>query len=103
MNPVLSAFVAELVLITYRGVSKDTTKQNPLAPLPVPAAYAGAFVVFAVLSTLPGRARTPAGVFAWGLVIATALNFYTETGAPQFAQKPLTFIAPDTVPNLKAK
>lgn len=101
MNTVFSALVVELALITYRGVSKDTTKQNPLPPFPVPASYVGAVVVFGLLGVLPGRAAAPAGVFAWGLVVATALNFYTETGAPRFTQKPLQFIAPDTVPQVK--
>ena len=103
MNTVITALLAEIVLITYRAASRDTTKTNPLAPFPVPAAYLGAFTVFGVLSVLPGRAQVPAGVFAWGLVIATGLNFYTSTGAPAFTQAPLTFIAPDTVPKKKAK
>jgi hypothetical protein len=99
VNTVLAALFAEVVLITYRAASKDTTKNNPLPPFPVPAAYVGAFTVFGVLAALPGRARVPAGVFAWGLVVATGLNFYTSTGAPAFAQAPLTIIAPDTVPS----
>lgn len=98
MNTVVAALLVELALLTYRGVSKGTTAANPVPPFPVPATYVGAFVVFGTLSVLPGQARVPAGVFAWGLVLATALNFYTETGAPRFAQAPLTFIAPDTVP-----
>lgn len=98
MNTVFTALVVELALITYRGVNKGATAANPIPPFPVPAQYVGALVVFGGLSVLPGRAAVPAGVFAWGLVVATALNFFTESGAPDFVKKPLTFIAPDTVP-----
>jgi hypothetical protein len=97
MNSILAALMVEVALLTYRGASKGSNAGNPLPPFPVPATYVGAFVVFGALSILPGRAQTPANVFAWGLVLATGLNFYTETGAPRFAQAPLTVIAPDTV------
>ena len=96
-NTVLTALVIETALITYRGVAKDAAKNNPLPPFPVPASYVGAVVVFGVLSVLPGRAAVPAGVFAWGLVVATALNFFNEPATPAFI-KNLKFIAPDTVP-----
>lgn len=99
MNSVLAALVVELALITYRGVSKGTNKNTPIPPVPVPAEYAGAVIVFGVLAVLPGRAQIPASVFAWGLVVATALNFYDKNGAPKFTQAPLTIIAPDTVPS----
>jgi hypothetical protein len=103
MNTVFTALLVELTLITYRGVNKGATAANPLPPFPVPAEYVGAVVVFGFLGLLPGRAATPAGVFAWGLVVATALNFFTESGAPDFVKKPLTFIAPDTVPVSKVE
>jgi hypothetical protein len=99
MNGVLAALIVELGLITYRGVSQGGLKGNPVAPLPVPAELAGAVIVFGVLSMIPGRGQTPATVFAWGLVLATGLNFYSETGAPRFTQAPLTFIAPGSVPS----
>jgi hypothetical protein len=92
---VLAALVAELVLITVRGNGADNQKFNPIPRIPVPAEYAGAFIVFGLLSLPTGRAQVPANVFAWGLVVATALNFFPETG-PNVKLPGLTFISPST-------
>jgi hypothetical protein len=94
MNGVISALFVELALITYRGASANNSTY-PINPLPVPAEYAGALIVFGALSIVPGRGQIPAAVFAWGLVVATALNFYGNT--PAALRQPLTFIAPGTV------
>ena len=93
MNGVIAALIVELGLITYRGGGTDTAKQNPISKIPVPAEYAGAFIVFGALSFANGRAAPAANVFAWGLVIATALNLFPETG-PKVNLPGLTFISP---------
>lgn len=91
---VLSALLVELALITYRGAT-GVDKRQPIAGLPVPAEYAGAFLVFGALSLIPGRGKAPATVFAWGLVIATALNLYPENGT-RVDVPGLTFISPSS-------
>lgn len=91
---VLSALLVELALITYRGAA-DRTRRQPLPGLPVPAEYASAFVVFGALSLIPGRGATPAAIFAWGLVVATTLNLFPETG-PRINLPGLTFLSPSS-------
>ena len=75
MSGILSAFMAEIILITYRGAKAGKlTKDLPVGHLPVPADYVGAMIIFGLLSALPGDLKRPAGVMGWGLVVATALN-----------------------------
>ena len=80
MGTLLSAWLAELVLITYRGATRGTTANNPIPHLPVPADYAGSFIIFGALSFIPGEGQRVAGLMGWGLVLATALNFYNPGG-----------------------
>jgi len=82
MTGVVTAFLAEIALITYRGTLRQT-KTQPLKGLPVPADYVGAFLVFTVLGALPGQAQRPATIFGWGLVAATLLNLYNPNGLPK--------------------
>ena len=93
MNGVIAALIVELGLITYRGAGAKNQTGNPISTIPVPAEYAGAFIVFGGLSFFSGRAALPAGVFAWGLVVATALNLFPETG-PKVNLPGLRFISP---------
>ena len=75
MSGILSAFMAEIILITYRGAKAGKlTKDLPVGHLPVPADYVGAMIIFGLLSALPGELKRPAGVMGWGIVVATALN-----------------------------
>ena len=89
MSAILSALLVEMTLITYRGGISGANKNNPIPHLPVPADYAGAVIIFGALSLLPGRASRPAGIFAWGLVLATGINLFTETNIPG-----ISFISP---------
>lgn len=91
---VLAALFVELALITYRGAAQPG-KVQPVAGLPVPAEYGGAILVFGALSFARGAGATPAALFAWGLVIATALNLFPESG-PTVNLPGLTFISPST-------
>jgi hypothetical protein len=93
MNGVIAALITELALITYRGAGTKNQTQNPIPKVPVPAEYAGAFIVFGILSFATGPAAAPANVFAWGLVAATVLNLFPETG-PTVNLPGLTFISP---------
>lgn len=89
MSGVISALLVEMALITWRGASQGTTKDNPIPHLPVPADYIGAAVIFGALSMVPGQAQRPATIFAWGLVLATALNLFADTSIPG-----ISFISP---------
>lgn len=91
---VLSALLVELAVITWRGAGK-ANRYQPIPGLPVPAEYASAFVVFGALTLVPGRGATPATIFAWGLVVATVLNLFPESG-PQVELPGLTFLSPST-------
>lgn len=90
---VLSALLVELALITYRGAAQPD-KVQPVAGLPVPAEYGGAVLVFGALTLARGGATLPASLFAWGLVIATALNLFP--GGNAVSLPGLTFVSPST-------
>lgn len=77
MGGLLSAWFAEMVLITYRGVKKGTTG-GPIHGLPLPADYVGATIVFGALGLLGNTQAAPVATLAgWGLVVATLLNLWT--------------------------
>jgi len=81
MNTLLAAWVAETVLITYRGAKQGGTKNNPVAHLPLPSEYIASFVVFGGLSLVPGpNGQRVAGLFGWGVVVATFLNLWNPKG-----------------------
>lgn len=73
----LTAWLTELVLITYRGARSGQNATNPIAGLSVPADYAGSFLIFGALSLIPGQGQRVASVFGWGLVLATGLNIFS--------------------------
>lgn len=85
MGGIISAFMAEVILITYRGAKAGKlTKDLPVGHLPVPADYVGAMLIFGLLSALPGNLKTAAGYAGWGLVVATALNVLPDSvGGPK--------------------
>jgi hypothetical protein len=89
MGATMAALLFELGLITYRGASSEAAKDNPIKGLPVPAEYGAAVLVFGGLSLFTGRAAAPAAVFAWGLVLATAFNTFTQANLPG-----ITFLSP---------
>ena len=78
MYGVLSAFLAELALITYRDIGGTEAQKagHTINGLPLPADYLAACALFGALGLVPkgGGAAKAAGLLAWGFVIATALN-----------------------------
>lgn len=90
MSTLLSAWLAELVLITYRGAVRGSTANNPIPHLPVPADYVGSFIIFGALSFIPGEGQRVAGLVGWGIVVATALNLYNPGGLATTAASGLT-------------
>ena len=81
MNPaLLFPWIAETVLITYRGAAQGNSAGNPIPHLPLPSDYVGEFIVFGALSLIPGpNGGRVASLFGWGLVVATFLNLYDPT------------------------
>jgi hypothetical protein len=89
VNPtLLSAWMAELVLITYRDAKKGALQQAPLKGAPVPAEYASTFIIFGVLGFATGDWARPAGLFGWGLVLATFLNLWNPGSTGKGIQTP---------------
>jgi hypothetical protein len=90
----LSAWVAEMVLIAYRGAKSGSTANNPIPHLSLPSEYASTFIIFGALSFIPGEGQKVAAAFGWGVVIATAMNLWTPGGSVSSPsnnqQKPVT-------------
>ena len=72
----LAPATAETALIVYRNVRKGEAAKLPVPYLPVPAQLISVAVVYGGLSLVPDRYDRIAGLFAWGVVIATALNVF---------------------------
>lgn len=70
MTPVTMAWLAEVGIVTWRSVRKD---KRP----PIPSELLATFIAFGSLSLLSNNAKTStaANLTAWGLVIATFMNF----------------------------
>lgn len=80
MKPgLLTAWLAQVAIITYRGV-KTTPRTTPL-PMPLPSTYVSSFIIYGGLSLLPAEAAGFAAAMGWGLVAATLLNLWTPGGA----------------------
>lgn len=86
MSSILLAFMAELGIITYRDLNgKDPS--HTVAGLPLPADYLAAVAIFGALGMVPKDSPSAkvAGLFGWGIVIATYLNVLPgvpKTGSP---------------------
>lgn len=70
MSGLLLAWAVEAGIVTWRSFAKD---HRP----PLPSEFVSTFVVFGVLGAIAEipNARTLATVTAWGIVLATALNY----------------------------
>jgi len=90
MTGLLSAFAAEVILITWRGAKAGKLKGDlPVKGLPVPADYVGAMIIFGFLAAAPESLKRPAGLVGWGLVVATALNVLPASiGGPKTTAAP---------------
>lgn len=85
---ILPPLIVAIGLVTYRGVRSGSSKDNPVAHLPLPNQFVGALFVFGTLSLFSGQAEKPATVAAWGLDVAILLNLWTPGNTP--ATKPQT-------------
>lgn len=76
MNTLTTAWLAELLVLTYRG-SKQHSMDRPITGLALPAEYASSFIIYGALSLIPdGPGARVAGLFGWGIVLATVLNLW---------------------------
>jgi hypothetical protein len=87
MSTLLTAWIAEMVLITYRGAANGGTKDNPIPHLPLPSQYVASFIVYGALSLVPGEGQRAAGLVGWGFVAATFLNLW-DPAKPAGTLKP---------------
>lgn len=80
MFGVLTAWLVEIGIVTWRDITKPTPTNN-VAGLPIPSDYLATFVVFGSLAALSEvqAARTTASLAAWGFVLATVLNVVDPT------------------------
>lgn len=76
MTGLMGAWLAEVVLISYRAAKRGGQGTTQVS-LPLPSQYAATFIVFGSLGLLPESASTFASLVGWGFVIATALNLYS--------------------------
>jgi hypothetical protein len=80
MTSVTLAWLAELVVITYRSAKQEGVGKlgitRPIPHLPMPSEYAATFVVYGALSLIPGQGEQVAGYIGWGIVLATVLNLW---------------------------
>jgi protein-S-isoprenylcysteine O-methyltransferase Ste14 len=83
MTGVVTAWLVEVVVITYRASQKGQSQGTAQVSLPMPSVYASTFLVFGVLGLLPAGASTFASVAAWGLVLATFLNLWAPLSQGQ--------------------
>lgn len=73
---VLTAWLAEMAIITWRDVTKKVP-DHTINGFPLPADYLATFLIFGTLGLVPkdnGGAYKAAALAAWGFVIATYLN-----------------------------
>ena len=105
MNRLLSAWLVESILITYRGTKQGKFTTNPVPYFPLPSEYVATVLVFGGLSLLPSNsdAGRVAGVIGWGLVVATALNLWNPASSAESGIKPTGIsTAPATITPKKA-
>jgi hypothetical protein len=86
----VTAWLCEVVVITYRDTKKGSNMGTAQVSLPLPSAYASSFLIFGGLGLLPASASTFASLVGWGIVLATALNLWAPLTpgqkAPTIAQ-----------------
>lgn len=77
MNPAVAAWAAEIVLITIRDLGQAKR-------LPIPSEFLATFIVFGGLAAIGNNqtARRPAGLVAWGIVIASLIGGYETWSNP---------------------
>jgi hypothetical protein len=94
VSGLLSAWVAEMILIAYRGAKSGSTANNPIPHLALPSEYASTFIIFGALAFIPGEGQKLAAAIGWGLVAATFLDLWTPGGTVKAASSTASETAP---------
>jgi hypothetical protein len=81
MTGLVTAWLTEVVLISYRATKQGTNQGTASVPFPLPSRYAGTFVIYGALGLLPQSAGNLAAAIGWGIVLATFLNLYNPLTA----------------------
>ena len=79
---ILPPLIVAIGLVTYRGIRSGSSKDNPVAHLPLPSQFVGAVMIFGTLSLFTGQAEKPATLVAWGLDVAILLNLWQPGTTP---------------------
>lgn len=87
MSGLVTAWLAEVILISYRATKKGSNQGTTQVPLPRPGQYAATFVIYGALGLLPASAGGFAALVGWGIVAATLLNLYQPLGASSATPK----------------
>jgi hypothetical protein len=73
MGGVMLAWMAEVGIITFRN-TRSGSKQN-IGGLPLPSVYLSSVVVYGALGVLGRSQAQVANLAAWGLTLATYMNY----------------------------
>lgn len=95
MTGLLSAFLAEVVIVTYRAYSKSGVAGGGIpvpaaAPinLPLPAYYTAPIIAYGALALVPASGQQFASMVGWGLVVATLLKLWDPSNPWSVANSP---------------
>lgn len=72
----MAAWLAEVVLISYRATRPGANQGTENVPLPLPSQYASTFIIYGTLRLLPESGSQFASLVGWGLVVATLMNLW---------------------------
>lgn len=89
MTGLLSAWVAEVVLIAYRS-AKNPPLGKPIPGLALPSEYASTMIIYGALAFVPESGQAFAAAMGWGLVVATFLNLWNPGATVGGKQAPPT-------------
>lgn len=111
MKPIVTAAIAETIVITYRDIKNGSNKDNPIPHLPIPSQYTSVVLIYGALAFAPEAAANLAGMIGWGFVVATILNLWTPGGGVKLAtanagvatsSPPPATVSPSTLIHTKA-
>lgn len=77
---VFAPMIAEVGLVTLRGMLDGSNVENPIPHLPVPAVYTDVAIVYGALSLIGGKWERVAVAIGWGFVVVTALAMFGKAG-----------------------
>jgi hypothetical protein len=76
MTGLTTAWLTEIVVISYRATKNGSNQGTTSIPLPLPSQFAATFIIYGALGLLPDAASGFASAVGWGFVLATVLNLW---------------------------